>query len=504
MPAPRRCPPDAPWICDTGAVDAAGIHGFLRLLEQREMPLTSLLIHRGGRTVFAHWWWPFRADLPHMLHSATKSFTGTAAGFALGEGRLRLDDRVTDFFPEHLPARVGPHLRAMTVRDLLTMRTGHTAGVSGATWRLLDTSWVQAFLAEPVPEPPGQRFTYSSATSHMLSAVVQRATGEPVADYLTPRLFEPLGYRGWTWDSDPEGISTGGNGLSLRAQDFLAYGVLHLRGGRWGGQQVLPPGWAEQASAPHVDRAVAGTWNGSAFVRTEDGVGGAEERYGYQLWLGPGPSYYAAGIFGQYCFVLPGHDTVVAVTGAMGGWRHRGLPDLVAEHLLPALQGRGTVDGRLEEQLARTGRPKDPGAGVDPAPGLGGSYACEPNEEGLSRIAFRFEDGVCKIRLTDDRGAHVVRCGLGQPLEGMTTVTRWRLHHSYQPAESLVVGEARWTAPTVLKLTWRFAGSPFTDTVVCRFDQDRVALDRSVNVNTGPCTMPTVRARRSPADRDLS
>jgi len=205
-------------------VHAGRIRRFLNELERRSLTLHSLLLYRSGRVATEQYWWPYRADRPHMTHSATKSFTGTAVGFALAEGRLRLDEKVVSFFPDQVPATASRWLRAMTVGDLLTMRTGHPVGLSGKTWRLIDTSWVAEFLGAEVADPPGQRFTYSSATSHMLSAIVARATGESVAEYLRPRLFEPLGFQAHSWEADPEGNSSGGNGLSLRSVDLPQVG----------------------------------------------------------------------------------------------------------------------------------------------------------------------------------------------------------------------------------------------------------------------------------------
>jgi CubicO group peptidase (beta-lactamase class C family) len=449
-----------------------GVDAFLRELAARDMPLTSLLIHRDGGTGYARWWRPYRPELPHMLHSATKSFTGTAVGFALDEGRLGLRDPVLDYFPEHRDA-ADPAWASATVEDLLTMRTGHAAGISGATARLLSGSWVRSFLAEPVAGPPGEAFIYSSASSHLLSAIVQRAVGAPVDDYLADRLFEPLGFRDWAWDRDPEGVSTGAGGLAVRAQDLLAYGVLHLDGGRG----ILPAGWVEQATTRHVDRAVAGAWNGSGFAAPDPaGAGDGEpgEGYGYQLWLGPGRSYYAAGMFGQHCAVLPEQGAVIALTGAIGGWRHRGLPELMARHLFPGL-------GEVVPMARYSGR-----------------YDCAANPQGVSALEFAFPAGVCEVAVTDGRGTHRVRCGMGYPVESVTTVSRGRLHHSYQPESSLVAAEADWSAPGVLALDWRFPGSPFSDRVLCRFTGDEVVLERSTRVNSGPTAEDPVRGRRVP------
>jgi CubicO group peptidase (beta-lactamase class C family) len=441
------------------------------------------------------------------MHSATKSFTGTAVGFALAEGRLRLDGKVVSHFPDRVPATASPGLRAMTVGDLLTMRTGHRVGLSGKTWRLIDTSWVAEFLAAEVPDPPGRRFTYSSATSHVLSAVVQRATGQSVTEYLRPRLFEPLGFAAHTWDTDPEGYSSGGNGLSLRSVDFLKWGVLHLRDGWWQGRRVLPEGWVARATTAWVQGASSGAWDGSRFVPVEPGGAGTDRGYGYQVWLGPGESYYASGMFGQDCLVLPRQDAVIALTAAIPGGRHQELSELVHELLVPAFDGPGSPsdDRRLADELAGTDAPPAAGPsqpaaeGADTAEAFGRTYRCAPNEDGLTDLRFDRAGDRLTVTLTDSRGTHRVHCGLAGWTESQSTVTSWRLHHSYQPARQRVLSGARWSTPRTLTLDWYFVESPFHDTVTVEFlPGGRLRWSRSVNVNSGDTARPAITATAPP------
>jgi len=481
-------------------VHAGRIRRFLNELERRSLTLHSLLLYRSGRVATEQYWWPYRADRPHMTHSATKSFTGTAVGFALAEGRLRLDEKVVSFFPDQVPATASRWLRAMTVGDLLTMRTGHPVGLSGKTWRLIDTSWVAEFLGAEVADPPGQRFTYSSATSHMLSAIVARATGESIAEYLRPRLFEPLGFQAHSWEADPEGNSSGGNGLSLRSVDFLKWGVLHLRDGWWGGRRVLPEGWVRQATTAWVSGASSGSWNGAEFVPAGGPDAGPEPRergYGYQIWLGPEDSYYASGMFGQECVVLPQRDAAVAITASIPRGRHLELNELVYELLVPAFGGPGTPsdDRRLAEQLAGAGEP--PAApSVAPAAEVDGrGYRCDPNEDGITGIRFDRAGEQLTVTLTDGRGTHHVRCALDGWAESVTTVTGWQLHHSYQPPDMRVVAGARWSTPRSLTLDWYFVESPFHDTVTVEFLLGgRLRWTRSVNVNSGDTERPPITA----------
>ncbi|WP_158880288.1 serine hydrolase domain-containing protein [Amycolatopsis anabasis] len=480
-------------------VDAHVVQRFVSTLREREISLDSLLIYRGGRLVLDQYWWPYRADRPHMMHSATKSFVGTAAGFALAENLIRLDDTVASFFPEQVPANASANLRAMTVEDLLTMRTGHRVGLSGKTWRLLTTSWVEEFLRAEVEFPPGKAFTYSSASSHILSAIVQRAAGVTVFEYLRPRLFEPLGFSGHSWDTDPEGICSGGNGLSLRSVDFLKWGVLHLHDGIWCGRRVLPDGWVRAATGWHVENAHAGAWNGAEFVPRDPGE--SEERaegYGYQIWLDVDGAYRASGMFGQDVFVLPHHDAVVATTGSIRHGRHRLLSGLLHDELVPAFSGTPSVAGdeRLAAALAGTGDAPELSSVPAAVDVDGKRFRCAANPDGVEAISFRREADELVVTLEDARGAHGVRCGLAAWAESSTGVTGWQLHHSYQPESMRVLAGARWTAPDVLTLDWYFAESPFHDTVTVEFTSgDELRWHRRTNVNSGDTERPVITAR---------
>ncbi len=243
-PALPRATPEAM------GVPPQAIAAFLDGVAAERLELHSLMVFHRGHVIAEGWWAPYRAGLPHMQHSLTKSFTATAIGLAVAEGRFALDDTVVSFFPEITAP--GPHLAAMTIRHLLTMSTGHATGIGGDVWRQIRTSWTDAFFKAPVPEPPGARMVYSSASSYMLSAILQRTTGERLHAYLATRLFEPLGIEGESWDVCPNGINPGGNGLSCRTEDMLKLALLHLQRGRWDGRQILPEAWVSDALRPHL------------------------------------------------------------------------------------------------------------------------------------------------------------------------------------------------------------------------------------------------------------
>ena len=209
-----RCAPEAQ------GVSSSAIHGFVEAVEKQISELHSFMLLRHGAVVAEGWWSPYGPDRPHMLFSLSKSFTSTAIGLAVAEGRLSVEDRVLSFFPDDAPARISRNLDAMQVRHLLSMSTGHAEDTTGYMHKRRDGNWIRAFLARPVQHKPGTFFLYNTGATYMLSAIIQKVTGLTLLDYLQPRLFEPLGIQNPTWEMSPQGINTGGYGLSITTEDY--------------------------------------------------------------------------------------------------------------------------------------------------------------------------------------------------------------------------------------------------------------------------------------------
>jgi len=460
-------------------VDPRAILAFLDEVKAAGLELHSFMLARGGDVIAEGWWSPYRANRPHMMHSLTKSVAVSGVALALQENLFRIDDKVVAFFPDQLPDEVSDHLAAMTVRDLLTMRAGHDAEISGSVWRQIRTSWVAEFFKVPVPLQPGTKFVYSSAVSFMLSAIVTRVTGQTLRDYMEPRFFAPLGITGLSWDIGPGGINPGGNGLSWKTSDSLKLGMLHAQQGRWNDTQILSPEWVQAATRAQV----------------------AEGEYGYQWWIGPGNTYYALGLFTQMSIVFPHHDAVLAVTAAIDGSEQ--LTALVWQHF-PAAFATGPVarNGADRAALARRTRAlavqPSLASGTSPTAARvsGRTYRAMDNAEGIVDFSFSFTGDRCVFTLRDARGEHSVEAGVGRWIEGRTSMTGNKLHHQYQPDSMLVVAGGQWLAPDAFEMTWQFAETAFRDTVTCRFTDDRVTLDRSVNVNSAARSLPTVHATR--------
>lgn len=290
----------------------------------------SVIILKHGNVIYENWFGKAAADKPHAMHSVSKSFTATAVGMCVDAGLLKVTDKLVDFFPDQLPEEVSDNLKAVTVHDLLTMNCGHE------TEPKRDGNWVESFLAHPVLREPGTWYCYNSLGTYMLSAIVQKLTGEKVVDYLTPRLFEPLGIDVPKWAESPQGINAGGWGLEIKTEDMAKFGQLFLQKGKWGDKQLVSEAWVAEASKYQVPSVPAGTRPDQVEER-----GLTQENctfllgYGYQMWMCPDNAYRADGARGQYIMIIPDSDAVIAVTADTDNLQAE--QNLIYKYLFPAL-----------------------------------------------------------------------------------------------------------------------------------------------------------------------
>jgi CubicO group peptidase (beta-lactamase class C family) len=306
-------------------VSSAAIREFIETADGNVSSMHSFMLVRHGHVIAESWWQPETPDKPHVLWSLSKSFTSTAVGLAVAEGKLSVDDPVLKFFPNDAPQEPSDNLKAMRVRDLLTMNAGHQDELN---WRD-EAHWVKAFLAHPVPHKPGTHFRYNTPATYVQSAIVQKVTGERVLEYLTPRLFEPLGIEKPKWDASPQAVSIGGYGLYLRTEDIAKFGQLYLQNGQWNGKQLLPAEWVELATSKQVS-------NGSNPNSDWD------QGYGFQFWRCRHNAYRGDGKDGQFCLVLPEQDVVIAITANTRDMQAQ--LNVVWDKLLPALESKALPD----------------------------------------------------------------------------------------------------------------------------------------------------------------
>ncbi|MET9505115.1 serine hydrolase domain-containing protein [Streptomyces sp. NPDC006622] len=346
-------------------VDASGVLAFLDAVDTAgAIEPHSLMVLRHGHVVAAGWWAPYTPDRLHLLYSLSKSFTSTAAGFAVAEGLIGLDSPVISYFPEFDADVTDPRSRAMRVRHVASMASGHEAETLDRARALDPDDLVRGFLLLPPDRDPGTVFAYNQPATYTLAAILQRVTGQSLTGYLRPRLLDPLGFGEVAWLADRTGRELGFSGLHGTTDAIARLGLLHLDRGAWEGRRLLSPEWIAEATREHIPTAGA---MGEADRQDWD------RGYGFQFWRSR-HGYRGDGAYGQFCLVLPEHDAVIATTAATADMQ--GLLDLVWEHLLPAfrpapLPGGQDADAALAARLTGLALPPAPGR---PAPPNGPSH----------------------------------------------------------------------------------------------------------------------------------
>jgi CubicO group peptidase (beta-lactamase class C family) len=482
--APAEEPPALPRSTpEAQGIPSSAIRSFVDAAEETIHSLHSLMILRHGHVVAEGWWEPYRREDPHVLFSLSKSFTSTGIGLAIAEGRLSLDDTVVSIFPEDAPLDPSDNLKAMRVRDLLSMNTGHHAdAIEGFPYGSTDLT--RAFLALPVAHKPGTHFVYNTPASYMLSAIVQKVSGVKLVDYLGPRLFEPLGIAPPRWDESGDGVNLGGFGLNVTTEDIARFGQLYLQEGRWNGDRLLPEAWVEAATARQVS-------NGS------NPDSDWEQGYGYQFWRCRHGVYRGDGAFGQYCIVLPAQDAVIAITSGLGDMQ---APlNLVWEHLLAGMQdGALPADdggrGRLEKKLASLELPPVAGRATSPRSGrISGHLYQLPEHDGPIQAVGLEVGGETTLLLRIDGQDRRLPVGSGEWDRTGTLAFGGR----YSPAtEEPVATSGAWIDDDTFAVEACFYKSPFCASMRLEFAGDILLFDQEMNVGFGPTKRPRLVGRQ--------
>jgi CubicO group peptidase (beta-lactamase class C family) len=485
--APTSLPRAAP---EAEGVDSAGLLSLVNAYERNVDAVHSIMIVRHGRVVAEGWWAPYAAGEVHILYSVTKSFTSTAVGLAASEGLLSINDRVLSFFPEFAPAEPAEQMKRMRLKDMLIMSTGHEKDTIDRMRKSPDASWVRTFLATDVEHKAGTRFVYNSGGSYVLAAVVQKVTGRTVEEYLTPRLFAPLGIESHPWYPSKEGVDLGDGGLSLRTEDLAKFGQLLLQRGSWEGRQVLPAAWVDAATSRE-------TSSGS------DPDDNWEAGYGYQFWRNKVGGYRADGALGQYCIVIPELDLVVAITS--GTANLKGVMDTTWECLLPALHPGTLPDnsaalGALRAKLAGLALRTEPGsdhAAIE-SQVSGSTYLFAPNELGITAVTADFGGPDAALVITDADGAHRVSVGRCRWARSRTDFQRG-ISNLWTVPDQPLAARGSWQGGDTFVAELCFTETPYILTLRLQFSGDTAALDLTHNVRWGRTTHPRMFGSRAAA-----
>lgn len=401
----------------------------------------GLIVRQGGRTLIETYRSPCGPADRHQLFSLSKSFTSTAFGIARGEGLVSLEDKLVDFFPEYVTDKVSERMRRVTMRDLLTMSSGHSACcLLGPRYSRLgdgrhfdnDRPWVQNILEDELAYEPGTHFAYNSGATYLVAAVLRKATGQCVLDYLRPRFLRPIGIADdVVWDRDPEGIELGGWGFNLSVRDIAAAAEVWLHQGKDpDGRQLIPEDYMRLATSRLIS-------NGNPAEPSDWSQG-----YGFQFWQCQHGCFRGDGASGQIAVMIPKYDAIVAATAGLIDMQRE--LDVIWNELLPA----------LEANEAEWTPPAPSDAPVFDMGGAGAqnnafsclSFDAAPNRLGVVRVEARqVADGLVVSLRFDDGLEDEIRAGYAADLRSaLTHIDRRHCFEGY--------GRARWLSPSVAEI----------------------------------------------------
>jgi CubicO group peptidase (beta-lactamase class C family)/predicted glycoside hydrolase/deacetylase ChbG (UPF0249 family) len=483
---------------ETEGVSSRGILDFLEAATKSKHEFHSFMLIRHGKVVSENWWTPYRSDLKHTMYSTSKSFTATAIGFAVAEKKLSVSDKVVSFFPDDLPEKISPNLADLEIRDLLSMSVGHEK--ENANFIATSDNWVKEFLKTPIVHTPGTKFLYNTPATYMLSAIIQKVTGQKVIDYLQPRLFDPLGIQNIDWEIDPKGINTGGYGLRLKTEDMAKFGLLFLQKGKWNGKQIIPAAWIEEASSMKIMQDLP------KGVTTRDSSDW-HQGYAYQMWRCRNNGYRADGANGQFIIILPEKDAVIVITAEAPDMQNE--INLVWKYILPALKDSKLPKNAkaLTELNAKSKSLATPISVKNKASQWkekisGKTYGVYSSNRALKAVKFEFEGDNLNVSLATDSVNHTLKFGNGTWVENTTTkygpylVARARGNRIGQ-SPFKTANSYTWLDDRTLELTLKYIESPHTETIVCAFDGDYVTLDFQ-NIFNKNATRTLIKAVLSP------
>lgn len=495
-------------IPELEGVSSAGIIDFLNAIDTGRQEIHSFMFLRHGKVISEGWWEPYGPEYKHLLYSASKTFTATAIGLAVSEGRLRLTDKVISFFPYSLPDTIGTNMRQLSVHDLLTMSVGQDPAGMGAG---SDEDWITAFLKNEPVHKPGTLFLYNNMATFMLSAIVQQVTGQTLFDYLKPRIFDPLSIHGADWDKNPQGINLGLMGLRLRTEDLAKFGQLLLQNGKWNNKQIIPAEWVKEATSFKIESK-----GGSE--RLSKDKNDWTQGYCFQMWRGRNNSVRLDGMAGQFVILFPDMDAIVIFTANARNTQEE--LNLVHNYLIPAIKSSKTMPSDAvsyselqKKQSALMLKPQiSPVAESDLLKKISGKeFIISENDYQIESVYFGFNNNTCNFGVKRNNQISVIKAGRGDwkitnsksasilaPARNVQSKSIDANYSVLQP--SVKVGSSYcWTDSKTLEITSRFVEESLgAQTIECRFSE----INGSIGVTIGPksaAPMVATAGRTQPA-----
>lgn len=476
-------------------IPSEAIWRMIEMLEQ-VTEMHGIMVMRHGKVCAEGWWDPYGPGVRHGLQSLTKTYAATAVGIAYTEGKLRLDERITDIFAEYLPETVSDNLKKMTIYDVLTMSCGMEYCTLGGK------DWIKKFFSTPVVHAPGTKFYYNTAGSSMLGEIIMKKTGYSLHTYLREKLFLKLGIddKNIEWIRTPDGHEVGGGGMLATTEDNLRLMDLYLRGGIWQGERILSEDFVEMATTKRIETEEA-QQNGPLAIDHNLG-------YGFQIWMcQPKGAYRSDGAFGQYSIVFPDLDMIISLneTGEKTDDGTQKPLDMIYETLLPHIRNKPLDENekayRKLRQRLRTLSLEHPVyqpysslkeliSGVKYMQEKGrvffyhSDYCCLSGKDitsGITELSFAFGTNECVIHYTEGQEEKVITAA-------MDGTRRLNILENRNSVFHKLYANAYWKEENTLCLQCRWIESCYEHTLFFRFTDPIVVITAEDNALLGTNT----------------
>lgn len=474
---PRKSP-------ESQGVASEGLRKFLKATQESGLEWHSFMLIRHGNVVAEGWWKPFEAEYKHTLYSLSKSFTSSAIGFLVNEGKISVNDQVIKFFPDETPSSPSENLKAMKIKHLLTMNTGHDTDTMPVLRQFEHQSWVKSFLEHPVVHQPSSHFLYNTGATYILGAIVHKMTGQNLEEYLEPRLFKPLDIKGYDWEKSPQGLNTAGFGLRLSTEDIAKFGQFYLQKGKWNGKQLLPESWIKEATDKQTE--------------SQSGDNEWSQGYGYQFWRCKPGFYRGDGAFGQFCMVMPEQDAVLVMT--CESFNLGKTMDVAYQTILPALSKNSLPENSTE----LTSLKKEIAALALPVPKANKTsknannwsdkwFDLENNAYNVPQIGFGFFEDGGVLRIKEGNGFQKIAFGW----------ENWKVNKNgnknFFPVanrthiQSKIAATGTWIDDNTLQLNFKFVETVHGDKLTITFDDNKIAVAFLNSVSENSKNIPDKR-----------
>lgn len=396
---------------EQAGISSKQVKKFIETLNRRGLATHSVLLMKGTDIFAEYYWAPFTADTCHRMYSQTKSYMAVALGLLVEEGKLSLDDKIVDFFPEKVDSEVSENLKHQTVKDMLTMCT---VGEPPHWFYHGDPDRTHLYINESNHHfPAGMRFKYDSPGSQVLSSLVEKLSGMSLFDFLNERIFKHLGtFKTATILKTPNGDSWGDSALVCTTRDMASFGKFVMNYGLWNGKRLMSEEWLREATSKVVDNQE------TAF---DDFY---SQGYGYQIWRLPENAFSFNGMGCQFTVCLPDKDLVFVITSDNQGYAsskplilsafYEIIVDNMGDTPLPedkAAYDEAVALGKELKLVAMSGN-----IGSETQNEINGkTYVCNENRQGITKFSFVFnDDGTGEFRYTNAQGDKVLPFGLGK------------------------------------------------------------------------------------------